>query len=61
VRPVRVVVLVLAQDSHQVALISDQGPVQQLTPTAADPAFDDRVVPHRQLHPIQMIGTAGSG
>src|SRR5260370_26843023 len=44
VRPVRVVeVLVLAQDGHQVALVPYQGPVQQLTPAAADPAFHDRV------------------
>src|SRR5271166_2535034 len=42
--PVRVVeVLVLAQDGHQVALVPDQGPVQQLTSAAADPAFHDRV------------------
>src|SRR5690242_13809795 len=44
--PVRVVeVLVLAQDGHQVALVPDQGPVQQLTPAAANPAFHDRVHP----------------
>ena len=42
VRPVGVVeVLVLTQDGHQVALVPDQGPVQQLAPTAADPAFHD--------------------
>src|SRR5450759_5111240 len=41
--PVRVVeVFVLAQHGHQVALVPDQGPVQQLTPAAADPAFHDR-------------------
>src|SRR4249920_4200310 len=41
---VRVVeVLVLAQDGHQVALVPGQGPVQQLTAAAADPAFHDRV------------------
>src|SRR5690242_5271045 len=44
VRPVHVVeVLVPAQDGHQVALVPDQGPVQQLAPAAADPAFHDRV------------------
>jgi hypothetical protein len=60
--PVGVVeVLVLAQDGHQVALVPDQGPVQQLAPAAADPAFHDRVVPHRQLHPIRVIGTVASG
>src|SRR5450755_2925286 len=37
--PVRVVeVLVLAQDGHQVALVPDQGPVQQLTPAIANQA-----------------------
>ena len=42
VRPVRVVeVLVLAQDRHQMALVPDQGPVQQLTPATADPAFNE--------------------
>jgi len=44
VRPVGVVeVLVLTQDGHQVTLVPDQGPIQQLTPTGADPAFHDRV------------------
>jgi hypothetical protein len=39
VRPTGVVeILVLAQDGHQVALVPDQGPVQQLTPAAADPS-----------------------
>ena len=48
VRPVRVVeVLVLAQDGHQVALVPDQGPVQQFARAAADPAFHDRVHPWR--------------
>ena len=62
VRPVPVVeVLVLAQHDHQMPLIQYQGPVQQLTPAAADPAFGYRVTPHRQLHPIRMIGTGLSG
>jgi len=44
VGPVGVVeVLVLAQDGHQVPLIPDQGPVQQLTAAAANPAFHDRI------------------
>ena len=44
VRPVRIVeILVLPQHRHQVALVSDQGPVEQLTPAAADPAFHDRI------------------
>jgi hypothetical protein len=39
VRAVRVVeVLILAQDAHQVALVPDQGPVQQLTAAAARPS-----------------------
>jgi hypothetical protein len=38
VRPVGIAeVLVFAQDDHQVPLIPDQGPVQQLSPAAADP------------------------
>jgi hypothetical protein len=42
--PVRVVeVLVLVQHDHQMPLIPYQGPVQQLTPATADPAFHDRV------------------
>jgi hypothetical protein len=46
VRPVRVVeVLVLAQHAHQMPLIPYQGPVQQLTPAAAGPAFHDRIYP----------------
>ena len=44
VRPVRIVeVLVLAQHDHQMPLIPEQGPVQELTAAAADPAFHDRV------------------
>jgi hypothetical protein len=51
VRPVGVVeVLLLAQDDHQVPLIPDQGPVQQLTAAAADSAFYDRV------HPLRLNG-----
>ena len=62
VRPVPVVgVLVIAQHDHQMPLIQYQGPVQQLTPAAADSAFHDRIAPHRQLHPIRMIGTSVSG
>src|SRR5579871_1392345 len=62
VRPVGVVkVLVLPQHRHQVTLVPDQGPVQQLTSAAADPPLHDRIGPHRQLHPVQMIGTSVSG
>lgn len=44
VRPVGVVeILVLSQHRHQVAQIPDQGPIQQLTPTAANPPLHDRI------------------
>jgi len=62
VRPARIAeVLVLPQHHHQVAQVPDQGPVQQLKSATADPALHDRIGPRRQLHPIQMIDTAGSG
>jgi len=61
VRPVLIVVgLVLAQDSPQVGLVSDECAVQELAAASADPAFGDGVGPHRQLHPIQMTGTSVS-
>jgi hypothetical protein len=48
VRPAGVAeVLVLARDGHQVALVPYQGPVRQLTPAAAGPAFHDRIAPRR--------------
>ncbi|MGH3402547.1 MAG: hypothetical protein ACRDRJ_08575 [Streptosporangiaceae bacterium] len=40
-------ILVLVKDGHQVPLIPDQGPVQQLTAAGADPAFHDRIQPRR--------------
>ena len=43
----RLEVLVLAQDGHQVPLIPDQRPVQQLSPAASDPPFHDRIHPRR--------------
>jgi hypothetical protein len=52
-----VVVGVLAEDQLQVLFAGDQHPVQALAAGAGDPAFGDRVAPHRQLHPIRMIGT----
>jgi hypothetical protein len=59
-RPVRVVeVLVLPQDSHQVALVPDQGPVQQLAPAAADPAFHDRVHSRRLDSGADHSGAGG--
>ena len=58
VRPVLIVVdLVLAQDPPQMSLVPDEGSVQQLVTASPDPAFGDRVGPHRQRHPIQMTGT----
>jgi hypothetical protein len=58
VRPVSIVkILVLPQHHHQVPLIADQGPVQELAAKGADDPLADRVAPHRQLHLIRMIGT----
>ena len=49
VRPVLIVVsLVFAQDSPQVALVPDEGAVQQLAPASPDPAFGDRVHARRR-------------
>jgi Insertion element 4 transposase N-terminal len=48
VRPVGIVnVLVLPQHHHQVPLVPDQGPVQQLTLAAANPPLHDRIHPRR--------------
>jgi len=48
VRPVGIVeVFVLAQHDHQVLLVPDQGPAQQLTAAATDPPLHDRVHPRR--------------
>ena len=58
VRPMDVVVIdVLTQDQPQVSFAGDQHPVQALSAGAGDPAFSGRIAPHRQLHPIRMIGT----
>ena len=54
-------VLVFAQDGRRVPLVPGQGPVQQLAAAAADPAFHDRIAPHRQLHPVRVISTDVSG
>ena len=62
VRPVGIVkVLVHPQHHHQVTLVPDQGPVQQLTSAAANPPLHDRIIPRRQLHPIRTTGTDASG
>ena len=61
VRPAGVVVqYVLGQYPSQVVLIDDQQPVEQFPAQGADDPFADGVAPHRQLHPIRMIGTDAS-
>jgi hypothetical protein len=44
-----------------VSVTEDQGPVQQLASQGTDDALASGVAPHRQLHPIRMIGTGLSG
>jgi hypothetical protein len=62
VRPGCVVVHhVLGQHLSQVVLIEDQQLVEELPAEGADDSFADGVGRHRQLHPIQMIGTGVSG
>ena len=62
VGPVNVVMIdIFAQDQPQVPFTGDQHPVQELAAGARDPAFRNRVGPHRQRHPIQMTGTDVSG
>jgi hypothetical protein len=57
VRPVLVmVILLIAQDLLQVALVPDKGAVQELASASPDPAFGNRVGSHRQRRPVQMIG-----
>jgi hypothetical protein len=56
-----VVGLVLAQDLLQMILVPDEGAVQKLAAASANPSFGDRVGHHRQLHPVQMIGTGVCG
>jgi hypothetical protein len=48
---------VLSQHLSQVLLVEDQQPVEDLPAQGADHPFANRVVPHRQLRPIRMIGT----
>jgi hypothetical protein len=42
-------------------LVPDEGAVQEFAAASSDPAFGDRIAPHRQLHPIRTIGTGASG
>jgi len=61
-RPGVVVVLdVLGDNADEVPFATDQEPVQALGACAGDPAFGYSIAPHRQLHPIRMIGTGVSG
>ncbi len=62
VRPVPVIVPgVGPQHCPQVRFAVDQHPVRALAPDGPYPAFGMTVAPHRQLHPVQMTGTAGCG
>jgi hypothetical protein len=56
-----VVLLVFGQDGAQMCLAEDEAAVEKLAAQSADKALADRVAPHRQLHPIRMIGTVASG
>jgi hypothetical protein len=42
-------------------LVPHECAVQELAAASADPAFGYRVGHHRQLHPVQMIGTGVCG
>jgi hypothetical protein len=53
--------LVLGKDAAQVAFAEDEDPVGDLGPGGEDEPFGMGVGRHRQLHPIQMIGTDVSG
>jgi len=48
---------ILGQHLTQVVLVDDQQPVEQLPAQGTYHPFADSVAPHRQLHPIRMIGT----
>src|SRR5262245_7959652 len=50
-----------AQSIEQVVGAPYQGAVEEFTAAGLYPPFHDRVAPHRQLHPFQMIDTAGCG
>jgi len=52
---------VSAQHRPQMGLTVDQYPVRDLSPDCSHPAFGIAIAPHRQLHPIRMIGTGLSG
>jgi hypothetical protein len=46
-----------ASTRRKVVLIDDQLPVQELAAQGVGDPPADRIAPHRQLHPIRMIGT----
>ena len=55
-RAVLLLHLVLGQDGAQMPLAEDQHPVEEFPAQGADEALADRVGPHRQRRPVQMIG-----
>jgi hypothetical protein len=55
--PSVVVRLVLGQDRPQMPLAENQHPVADFGPGGEHEPFRISVAPHRQLHPIRMIGT----
>ena len=48
-------------DLAQVRAVHDENPVMDLAVDTARPALHDRLAPHRRLHLIRRIGTAGCG
>ena len=52
---------VLGQDLAQMPLAEDQQVIQAFAPERAHEPLGICVAPHRQLHPIRMIGTGASG
>jgi hypothetical protein len=61
-RPVSVIVPdVFIQDPPQVLLAGDQQVAQALAAQRSDESLGERVGRRCRLHPVQMIGTAGSG
>jgi hypothetical protein len=61
-RPVFVVMLrILGQDPPEVPFTVDQQVIEALAPQRSHVPLRKRIGPHRQIHPIQMIGTGVSG
>ena len=57
----RYVLRELGQDRAEMSFAEDQHVIQALAAERAHEPFRVSVVPHRQLHPIKMIDTVGSG